>query len=44
MEEITLDVFVERLAGKRIRVRGVSAPPPCVIVEVHGRVYRVRVR
>jgi len=44
MEEITLDVFVEKLAGKSIRVRGVSAPPPCVIVEVRGQVYKVRVR
>lgn len=44
MEEITLDVFVKRLAGKGFRVQGVSAPPPCLIVESLGRVYKIRVK
>lgn len=44
MEEISLDAFMKKLAGKSIRVRGVSAPPPCVIVESVGQLYKVRVR
>ncbi|MEM0087441.1 MAG: hypothetical protein QXT33_05370 [Thermofilum sp.] len=44
MEEITLDAFMRKLAGKSIRIRGICAPPPCVIVESLGQVYKVRVK
>jgi|GEM_PF-2800687 len=44
MKEITLDEFMDRLAGKRIVVKGVCAAPPSFLVEVLGQVYKVRVR
>ncbi|ABL77494.1 hypothetical protein [Thermofilum pendens] len=44
MEELTMEEFLRKLAGKRIRVKNVEAAPPSLILESMGKVYRVRVK
>ncbi|WP_460024062.1 hypothetical protein [Infirmifilum sp. SLHALR2] len=44
MEEITMEEFLSRFAGKRIRVRRVAAPPPGIVIESMGSVYLVKVK
>ncbi|MGB9708913.1 hypothetical protein [Infirmifilum uzonense] len=44
MEELTLEDFLKKLAGKSLRVKQVIAPPPAIIIESMGSTYRVRVK
>lgn len=44
MEELTMEDFLRNLAGKRIRVRQVLAPPPSIVVESSGHLYVVKVK
>ncbi|QOJ78524.1 hypothetical protein IG193_07145 [Infirmifilum lucidum] len=44
MEEITMEEFLKRVAGKRIRVKQVVAPPPGVVIESMGNLYLVKVK
>jgi|GEM_PF-2905302 hypothetical protein len=44
VEELTIEEFLEKVAGKGLKVREVKAAPPVVVIESHGNLYRVRVK
>lgn len=44
VEELTMEEFLRKIAGKKIKVREVKAAPPAIVIESHGSLYKVKVK